>query len=134
MIQHSYVNQTRELFSNHLTRISNGSALKSLSLDDGNFNITTNSFNDVQALTLSFQDNIHLKMAFEAYGFDISQGDFVSEDNGYFYRLTVELTEAPSGFRLEITNASNLCEILGFINDFVSNDGYHYYRHYAFNG
>lgn len=122
MIQHSYVHQTKELLSNHLTRISNGSALKSLSLEDGNFNITTNSFNDAQSLTLSFANNTHLKIAFEAYGFEISQGDFVSEDNGYFYKLTIELTEAPSGFRLELNNTSNLCEILGFTNDVFSAD------------
>lgn len=117
MNQHSYVKYIRELFSNHLTRISNGSALRSLSLEGGNFNIATNSFNDVSALTLSFQNNIHLKMAIEAYGFDISQGDFVSEDNGYFFRLTIEPTEVPIGFRLELNNASNLYEILGFVND-----------------
>lgn len=117
MIHNSYVKQTRELLSTHLARISNESGLKSLSLEGGNFNIATNSFNDVQALTLSFQNNIPLKMAFEAYGFDLGQGDFVSEDNGYFYRLTIEPTKAPIGFRLELTNASNLYEILGFVND-----------------
>lgn len=122
MIKHSYVKQTRELLSNHLTRISNGSALESLSLEGGNFNIATNSFNDVSALTLSFQNNIHLKMAIEAYGFDISQGDFVSEDNGYFYRLTIEPTETPRGFRLELSNNNKLSEILGFANDAVSDD------------
>lgn len=122
MIQNSYVKQTRELLSTHLARISNESALKSLSLEGGNFNIATNSFNDVSALTLSFQNNIHLKIAIEAYGFDISQGDFVSEDNGYFFRLSIETTEVPSGFRLELNNASNLYEILGFINDVFSAD------------
>jgi len=59
MIHNSYVKQTRGLLSYHLTRISNGSALKSLSLEGGNFNIATNSFNDVQSLTLSFHNNIH---------------------------------------------------------------------------
>ena len=122
MIQNSYVKQTRELLSTHLARISNESGLTSLSLEGGNFNIVTNSFNDIQALTLSFQNNIHLKMAFDAYGFDIGQGDFVSEGNGYFYRLTIEATKAPSGFRLELNNADNLYEVLGFVNDSVSND------------
>lgn len=122
MIQHCYVKQTRELLSTHLARISNESGLTSLSLEGGNFNIATNSFNDIQALTLSFQNNIHLKMAFDAYGFDIGQGDFVSEGNGYFYRLTIEPTKAPSGFRLELNNTSNLCEILGFTNDVFSAD------------
>ncbi|ALU41952.1 hypothetical protein [Pseudoalteromonas rubra] len=78
--------------------------------------------NEEQNFLHELEKKLWTAMAFGAYDFDISKADFVIEDNGYFYRLTIEPIEVPSGFRLELNNALKLSEVLGFISDATSAD------------